>query len=208
MIIAIKRIAAYVRSALALLGLIVVVVTVTPVLQWWTQRLAGPWDDPQGEVLIVLAAEAHDDVIGESSYWRSVYAIRCWREGWVKRILLSGGAAGGPVPIAERMKQFLTGSGVPEEMIQVETRSGSTRENALFSKPLLDGMAGRKVLLTSDYHAFRAARAFEKAGISVAPRPFPDALKRFSHWNERWSVAQVLLIETVKVAVYRIRGWI
>ncbi len=193
---------------MALLGLTVLIVTTTPVLQWWTIHLAGPWDDPKGDVLIVLAAEAHDDVIGESSYWRCVYALRCWREGWVKRILLTGGPAGGPVPIAERMKQFLTANGIPEDVIALETRSSSTRENALFSKPLSDSIPGRKILLTSDYHMFRAAHVFQKAGIDAAPRPFPDALKRQTHWNERWSVAQTLLIETVKIVRYRWNGWL
>lgn len=191
---------------LAVIGLLYLTVTLTPVLRWWAVALAGPWDDPQGDVLVVLGAETHDDVIGESSYWRSVYAIRCWREGWAKRIVITGGTS--LVSVSERMKQFLVANGVPAEVIQTETRSASTRENALFSKALLDAIPGSKILLTSDYHAFRASRVFRKAGIPVRARPFPDVLKRSNHWNERWNAAQMLSIETVKVVVYWWRGWL
>lgn len=207
LIIAVLRtIARWIRNGLALIGLVYLIVTFTPVLHWWAAALATEWDDPRGEVLVVLGAETHDDVIGESSYWRSVYAVRCWREGWAKTVVITGGTS--LVAVSERMKQFLVAGGVPEAAIQTERRAASTRENALFSKPLLDTLPGRKVLLTSDYHMFRAARTFRKAGIEVLPRPFPDALKRQNHWEQRWSVAQILLFETAKIAAYWWKGWI
>lgn len=195
-----------IRTALAAIGLLYVIVTFTPLLQWWTLRLAGPWEDPKGDVLVVLGAETHDDVIGESSYWRSVYAVRCWREGWARKIILTGGTS--LIPVSERMKQFLVASGVPERAIETETRAASTEENALFSKALIEAAGGSTVLLTSDYHMFRAERTFRKAGIEVRARPFPDALKRINHRTGRISVAEVLLIETVKIVVYWFRGWI
>jgi hypothetical protein len=34
------------RGCLAALGLLFVVVTLTPLDSWWATRLAGPWDDP------------------------------------------------------------------------------------------------------------------------------------------------------------------
>jgi len=67
---------------------------------------------------------------------------------------------------------------------------------------------GRKVLLTSDYHTFRAWRAFRKAGLNVQPRPFPDAGKRFNDWRQRWPIFLQLAGETGKILYYRARGWI
>ena len=67
---------------------------------------------------------------------------------------------------------------------------------------------GRKVLLTSDYHMFRAAQALRKAGVTVIPRPIPDASKRAGSWNLRWEVVQDLMIETTKIGYYWLRGWI
>ena len=73
---------------------------------------------------------------------------------------------------------------------------------------LLDQLAGPKVLLTSDYHMFRAYRAFRKAGIDVQPRPFPDAIKQSMSRMNRWPVFLGLCTETTKIAYYFMRGWI
>jgi uncharacterized SAM-binding protein YcdF (DUF218 family) len=115
--------------------------------------------------------------MGQSSYWRSLYATRVYREGQFPQVPLSGG--GKPIPSVMPMRDFLECQGIPPEVILIETASASARENALNTKRLLEGVPGRKViLLTSDYHMFRASRAFKKAGLDVLPRPFPDIRKR------------------------------
>ena len=193
----------YVVRALACLGLLFVIVTVTPVLGWWSGGLAGPWTEARGDVLIVLGSEAQpDNIIGESSYWRTVYAIRVWRQGGFQQIVVSGAMA------AEPMRDFMVNSGIPAGAIRVETQAGSTRENALFVAKMLADTPGRKVLLTSDYHMFRAYRAFRKAGLNVEPRPFPDAGKRVQRWDRRWGVFVGLVLETGKVGYYWVRRWI
>ena len=69
------------------------------------------------------------------------------------------------------MRNFLVGSGVPAQSIAIETSSESTRGNAVAVALLLRQDPGTKLLLTSDYHMFRASRAFAKAGVRVRPRP-------------------------------------
>lgn len=195
-------------SSLACLGLLVVLVTVTPLVSWWAGVLAGPWQDPDGDVLIVLGGSLLENgVIGRDSYWRSTYAVLTWAEGTFHRIIVSGGGSVGS-SIAEPMRDFLVCRGVPRTVIEVETRSRNTHENALYVKELLSGVPGQKVLLTSDYHMFRAYRAFRKVGLDVRPRPFPEALKRASGWTGRWPAFVELVEETVKIAYYYLRGWI
>jgi uncharacterized SAM-binding protein YcdF (DUF218 family) len=58
---------------------------------------------------------------------------------------------------------------------------------------------GRKVLLLSDYHAFRAYRSFRRAGLELVPSPFPDALKRVGMWWKRWLAFIDLCIEISKI---------
>ncbi len=194
-------------GALALLGLSMVVVTVTPAVKLWARALAGPWNDPGGEVLIVLGGDYPEEgMLGRSTYLRAQYAIRAYREGSFRTIVLCGG--GRPESVAESMEGFLVSAGVPRSAILLEGDSTSTRENALFAKPLLANLPGRKVLLTSDFHMHRATLVFAKAGIQVQPRPFPDGLKRSNHWGERWYVVQDCVSEAVKLAYYRVRGWV
>lgn len=173
----------------------------TPLDRWWGQALAGPWTDPDGDILIVPAGSTLDGTImGETSYWRAVYAIWAYKNGHFRRVVLSGG----PAPL---MRQFMTAQGVPEEVIQVEAASKSTRDNALNVRRLLASEPGRKVLLTSDAHMYRAFRTFRKAGVEVAPRPFPDVLKRATRWQSRWTAFLMLVEETAKIPYYWARGW-
>jgi uncharacterized SAM-binding protein YcdF (DUF218 family) len=195
-------------AAFTSLGVLVTIVTATPLDSWWARALAGSWDDSRGEVLIVLGGSStNDGVIGENSYWRSVYAVTAYREGGFRQIILTGGSRMG-IPIAASMGAFLESQGVPHNIIVLETRSASTRENAFYTKPLLSERTGQNVLLTSDFHMFRARRTFQRVGLSVLPRPIPDVLKRASTWKGRWPAFLDLGLETIKIAYYYARGWI
>lgn len=201
-----RRIRNLLIALLAGVGLLVATVMFTPLVPWWARKLAGPMDDPTGEVLIVLGGSALEDgIIGQSSYWRSVYALRAYRQTPFPKIIVSGGGRFHP---ADLMRDFLVSSGVPSDRIAVEDRSLSTRENAVYTKQLVASDNRRLVLLTSDYHMFRALRTFRKAGLNVAPRPFPDIVKRSSSLTERWPAFFELCEESVKTAYYWVRGWI
>ena len=203
-----KKAARFVSRILAAIGLLFVVATFTPITAWWANYLSGPWNDPGGEVLVVLGSDTVKDSIGLSSYWRSVYAVRAWKKGGFHTIVVSGGGNGDQTTIAEQMRDFMVSQGVPAAAIQVETEARSTRENAVKSKLLLDQLSGSKILLTSDYHMFRAYRAFRKAGVDVQPSPFPDSLKLSASWAGRWPAFLGLCTETTKIAYYFVRGWI
>jgi uncharacterized SAM-binding protein YcdF (DUF218 family) len=199
---------ASVRAA-AVLGFALVLVTCTPLVQWWAVQLAGPWTDARGDVLIVLTGNIlGNGIIGETSYWRSAYTVMAWREGGWRQVIVSGGGGGASLPVGEAMKIFLESGGIPPSAIVTDSQSLSTRESALNLARILAQIPGQKILLTSDYHMFRAVRALDKAGVKVIPRPIPDASKRAGSWNLRWDVFQDLMIETSKIAYYWGRGWI
>jgi uncharacterized SAM-binding protein YcdF (DUF218 family) len=188
---------------LACVGALLALTTLLPP-RWYVTMLAGPWRDPGGAVLIVLGAEVVEGpMIGEGSYWRSVYAVRAWREGGFQHVILSGDAG-----ITEPMRDFLVCHGVPPGAITLEGRSTSTRENALFTAETVHRFAGPYVLLTSDFHMWRAWRAFRKAGVNVEPRPIPDIGKRLNSWRQRWPIFLDLVAESGKIAYYQARGWI
>jgi uncharacterized SAM-binding protein YcdF (DUF218 family) len=192
---------------LAGLGLLVLIVSATPLVKWWAGLLAGPWTDAEGDILIVLTGSLTDpDILGQSSYWRAVYATMAWRGGHFRRIVVSGG--GSPVAAAELMRNFMAAHGVPTASIELEPRALSTRESAIYTTALLAHEPGRKVLLTSDFHMYRTWRAFRKAGLETTPRPFPDVRKRALTWTARWPAFLDLVVETAKLGYYYWRGWI
>jgi uncharacterized SAM-binding protein YcdF (DUF218 family) len=187
---------------LAVIGFLTVLVITTPIVSWWAVLYAGPIDQPKGDVLILLSAAADDKGgISYSSYWRARQAVLAWQTGGFKKIVVSGG--GGP-----GIMNFLIAEGVPRETILAEWRSTSTRENALETARLLKGIPGKRVLLTSDFHMFRAIRVFRKLGIDVTPMVAPDVLHATEHWNGRFQAFQSMVIESIKISDYRVRGWI
>lgn len=195
------------RLTLMSAGALLLLATCTPLVRWTATRLSMDWTDADGDVLIVPIAAVVDGPKGDaylegSTYWRTVAALYALRAGHFQAILLSGAGS------AEAVKPFLVASGIPEQMILVENRSTSTRENALFAKPLLAGRPGRFVLLTSDYHMYRAYRCFARAGIPVLTRPVPDVRKRARFPRLRWEGFWLLAEEIGKIGYYRARGWI
>jgi uncharacterized SAM-binding protein YcdF (DUF218 family) len=191
--------------SLATLGAVVVTVTFTPVVAWWSTWLTGGlWEVPQGDILFVLAAEGVNagGSMGYSSYWRAVYASEAWRHGGFRRMVVSGGGTSGA-----SIRDYVVAHGVPATAVELEGRSDSTRENATFTARMVEPGNGRTVLLTSDYHMRRARGCFELAGIAVVPVPVPDALKRYQRRSDRWWAFHDIVVETVKLAVYRLKGW-
>ncbi len=71
---------------------VLLILQFTPVTKWYATRLSENWTEADGDILIVLAAEEEaPNIIGLSSYWRCVYAIRAWRSGHFHAIVVSGG---------------------------------------------------------------------------------------------------------------------
>src|SRR5271163_828038 len=125
-------------AASALFTLLFIFVSVTPFDGWYARTLAGDWTDSDGDLLILLTADVNpDSVIGPSSYWRSVYAVRAWRSGHFKKIIVSGGFVGAHMSLAAVIADFLVENGVPREAIILEERSTRTHENAVFTAELI-----------------------------------------------------------------------
>ena len=193
---------------LAAVGALFVLATLTPIDYWWATALLGNWNEPPGDVLIVLGGSTIDHgIIGGSSYGRGVCAALYYRQEHYRQIVLSGGPPGSS-SAALALRQFLVGQGVPDQVIHLEDASTTTRENALYTAELLKNTPGRKLLLTSDYHMYRAARSFERAGLEVVTLPFPDVRKRVNSWRGRWPAFLDLVEETLKIGYYSARGWI
>ena len=97
-------------------------------------------------------------------------ALMLYRQGKIRRLLLSGGSGSiiGKEQIeAQVVHDYLLQLGVPDSVIVVEDRSRNTRENASYSKILVDSVApgARCLLISSAWHLRRAEIAFDEAGL-------------------------------------------
>ncbi|WP_280373420.1 YdcF family protein [Nocardia abscessus] len=83
-------------------------------------------------------------------------------------IVVTGGNPQNGITEAEAMRHWLVGHGVPPTRIHVESRAGSTVQNALFSTRLLrDVGATSAIVVTSPNHIRRAVADFIVAGTRV-----------------------------------------
>jgi len=199
----IGRLWRFLVGSLATVGLLLLVVTFTPLDFWYATSLSGNWNNPDGDVLIVLSASAGPNgLLARDTYLRASYAVLAWKEAHYRKIVVCGRDA------APLMRDFIVFSGVPADVVVAETDSLSTRENATFAAQLLRDDKGSKMLLTSDYHMYRAAAAFRKAGLNVKPYPIPDVRKYSGQYRYRVPLAVDLAEESVKILYYRSKGWI
>lgn len=116
-------------------------------------------------------------------------AIDIYRKDPTPPILIPSGGKGSDevVPEAEAMKQYLIEKGIPADMIIKEDQSATTFENLTNSKAIIDAREGSRytVLVTSNYHVYRALRYCRKIGLratgvgsKVAFYYWPSALIR------------------------------
>jgi uncharacterized SAM-binding protein YcdF (DUF218 family) len=188
------------RNALAALGLLWILVSVSPLTEYWTLWLAGPWQSPKGNVLVLLGGDdMGPQVLGYSSYLRAYHALRLWRDGGLGRILITGRSVSRP------MRDFLVHHGVPTDVIDMDEISESTFQNVTEARLRL-GQGESFVLVSSDYHMRRAAAVFRRQGLFPVTAPAPDALKRIQNWRERWPVIFVLFNEQCKLHWYQWKG--
>jgi len=93
-------------------------------------------------------------------------------------LIVSGGKGGDErVSEAEAMAGYLIERGFPAGRVVREDRSRTTEENIRFSKAIMDRSrsGARCVIVTSSYHAFRAALIARRAGVNGQVTGAPTA---------------------------------
>jgi len=180
---------------------------------------------PTAEVIVVFGGVME---AGDASYPypgltdaadRAWHAARLYRAGKAPKILLSGGLASsrtdGPTE-AELMRLFLLDLGVPDEAMILETRSRTTRENALYCAAMVrDAGWSSVILVTSALHMPRSWRSFKQAGVGAIPvgtdyQTWPTSFS-LSDWLPSAGALEkstYALHEVIGTWTYAWRGWL
>lgn len=106
---------------------------------------------------------------------RLFQAIDLYKMGKIKKIIFTGGSGFILYPEFKEgalVKKYVMRLGIPENDFLVESESRNTRENALFTKQLLDreNIKGDLLLITSAFHMRRSLACFNK--VNVFPEPY------------------------------------
>ena len=134
---------------------------------------------PESDCLIVLGgavegpAPPRIDIEFNDAVDRVHKAAELYREGKAPYVIVTGGnqpwSRSGKAE-AELIQDLLVQWGVPEDVIMLEASSRNTRENALYTKNVVDSIHCEEALLvTSAAHMPRSMAAFRSVGIAVTP---------------------------------------
>lgn len=90
-------------------------------------------------------------------------------KGYARYIIVSGGLGSDKIiSEAESMYNYLVEQSVPSSAIIMEDKSTNTSENMAYSKLIMDSHGFDSALIvTSDYHLWRALQLAERAGINA-----------------------------------------
>jgi uncharacterized SAM-binding protein YcdF (DUF218 family) len=207
-----RRFFTFARVACTLLGVLLLVVSFTPLVAWQTQRMTVDWFAGDADVLVVLGGSMLVDgtgpqaTMGDDSYLRCVYASWYIQKYRYQYVVVSG-----PDGLAQTMAKYLAANGAKPEQLLIESAARSTFENAEFVKKILEHQPGlpahpKIAILTSDYHTRRARLVFEHLGLPVHAIPVPDMAKRAGFVTQRWDGFLILTIELAKDGFYRLNG--
>jgi uncharacterized SAM-binding protein YcdF (DUF218 family) len=218
-----------------LIGLLVAVVLMTnplltnPIFHAWEWKEV-PMDSlgTTFEVGIVLTGFADIDTYHSTDRLnfknganRLTDAVVLYKRGIIKKILITGGYSdltGENINEANLAETFLQQVGIPKADIYIENQSRNTRENAIFTKVILEklGIHSSCLLITSAAHLRRSVACFQKIGVAVVPFPCNFVAKRlqgkansliipsddaFVNWK-------IFVKEWIGCVVYQVQGYI
>ncbi|GEB58781.1 YdcF family protein [Streptomyces gardneri] len=135
---------------------------------------------------------------------RQVYETLAARGGDAPVLITSGGQ--GPdeaLPESHAMADYLVERGFPAGAVVREDRSRTTEENMLFSKELMerDRPGSSCVIVTNNFHAFRAALMARRAGVDGQVVGSPTAAYFWPSATMREFVAVFLQYKVVNLGI-------
>ncbi|MCX6545060.1 MAG: YdcF family protein [Acidobacteria bacterium] len=156
--------------------------------------------------------------MGKATALNALEAARVFRLLGHPAVVASGGMVDGgqpgPTP-GEILRNALVTLGVPEQYIETESRSRTTREQGLFVAELLRARGVRRfVLVTEANHMPRAVATFRQLGLDPLPSPSPFFLESpkgiLQQLRPNFSALQLsdwASYEHLARAYYWLRGW-
>jgi uncharacterized SAM-binding protein YcdF (DUF218 family) len=151
------------------------------------------------DYIIVLGCQVKGEYASVPLLGRGYTAIRYLNKNPETKVVLSGGKGSGEnISEAEALRRLMHENKIDKERIFLEDQSKNTRENLYLSNELYNLADAHIVLVTSDYHMFRALLVAKKAGytnISALPSR-----------SRRVALPSFLLREYVTIMYYTFTG--
>jgi len=183
----------------------------TPLIWWAGDQLVVRGIEKPVDAIVVFSGDGEANYINSSYQKRAQDALRLYRSGYSKRIVLSSGK-GQTLPETEVIRSLLLTQGVPDSAITIVGGApSSTQENVLHTANALQSLGLRSVLfVTAPYHSRRASLVWNRLapGIQLVVAPATDVPPKGPVWNIGIRTARVIGFEYSAIAYYWFRGWV
>ncbi|MGY1732964.1 YdcF family protein [Geodermatophilus sp. SYSU D01045] len=186
-------------GAVVLAALLLVASTAAAI--WWTARQDAR---PASDAIVVLGSAQYNGVPSSIFEARLEHALSLWEDGVAPVVVTVGGkAAGDQFTEAEAGRDYLLGQGIPEESLLAVPEGVDTLES-MRAVGTAFGERGwtSAVVVTDPWHAMRAERMAEDAGISAESSP----TRQGPAVQTRNTQFRYILRETAAYLLYRVTG--
>jgi uncharacterized SAM-binding protein YcdF (DUF218 family) len=173
-------------------------------IQWQVQRSPHSPIPASADTGIVLGASLRNDIPSPGLQERLDLALKLYREGKFKHIIVSGGLDhnGSKLTEAEGMRLYLIKQGIPDSAINLEPEATSTYQNLLYSKRIMDKSGWKSaIIITHDFHGARSLDIAHTVGIKqpaiattgsqVLFMPYHEARETLAY--SKWQIDKLLL---------------
>lgn len=155
--------------------------------------------EPGADYMIVLGARVRGERVVGLLARRLDTAAEYLEKNPDTKVILSGGQGPGEkISEAEAMKGYLCQKGIEESRMILEDASTNTDENLEFSKAKIDEPNAKVVVVSNDFHIFRALRIAKKKGIEKV-----EGLGASTVW---YTVPNMFVREAFAVVKYAVFG--
>ncbi|MBC6972564.1 YdcF family protein [Bacillus sp. Xin] len=180
--------------------LIMIVVGYMGILQYNIYKHGHMKAPDDADYMILLGAKVKGTKPSYSLQYRIDKAAEYLKKHEQTIVIVSGGKGKGEdISEALAMKQGLMKQDIAEQRIIMEDRSTNTDENIEFSKALIPANKKKGMIVTNDFHMFRAKKIAEKQGLKVeglsAKTPKPIIIQ--SNVREYFAITQYWLLNRI-----------
>jgi uncharacterized SAM-binding protein YcdF (DUF218 family) len=161
----------WVRLLIAALAVVFVLVTALAV---YVYNYGQADHSARADVIVILGGGTEEDGSASPATTRRViHAAALYQRGLAPWVLCTGGYTGNhPQSEARACANLAQQAGVPATAILMEENSGSTEENAIETRKVMDTRNLKTALVVSDnFHLYRAEMLFHVYGMTVFMSP-------------------------------------
>jgi uncharacterized SAM-binding protein YcdF (DUF218 family) len=168
---------------------------------WWTARQDAR---PASDAIVVLGSAQYNGVPSSIFEARLEHALELYEEDVAPVIVTVGGkATGDEFSEAEAGREYLAKAGVPDDALLAVQEGADTLESMRAVATEFDDRSWHTaVLVTDPWHAMRAERMAEDAGLEASSSP----TRQGPAVQTRTTQFKYILRETAAYLLYRVTG--